>query len=117
MLGLDPGGMGTGLMRNASWLNRTLVMKVALPIVAPIAQRFQANPPVRTPSKSAGDALRACFDTETLGQRPRALYLDGTAERMTSAEARDEAKRAMLWKDSAEYVQLREGDTVLRDWR
>jgi len=109
--------MGTGLMRNASWLNRTLIMKVALPMLAPLVSRLQANPVLRTTSKSAEDALRACFDTETLGERPRALYLDGTVERETGAEARDQVKRTRLWKDSTEYAQLHDGDTILKHWK
>ncbi len=110
--------MGTSLMRHASWFSRTITMKLIVPLLAPIAIRIQGNKsPLRTTSKSAADALRACFDTQTLGNRPRAVYLDGNEQKAASDEARDETKRTTLWRDSIVYAGLKEGDTILREWR
>jgi len=117
VLGIDPGAMGTGLMRNASWLSSTLIMKVVLPLTAPLSTRLQNNGAVRTTTKSATDALRACFDTEALGEKPRGVYLNGTAVKETGAESRDRVKRKALWEDSVRLVGLGAGETALREWR
>lgn len=117
VLGVDPGAMSTGIMRNGSWFNRVIVMR-AVSLVAPVTTRLQGNKSMlRTTSKSAADALRACFDTETLGERPRAMYLDGSEEKTAGAEARDVKNREILWHDSIGYVELKEGDTALQYWR
>jgi hypothetical protein len=34
-----------------------------------------------------------------------------------SAEAQDEQKQEMLWRDTAGYVRLGEGETILGDWK
>lgn len=115
VLCLDPAAMATNLMRHASWFNRTMIMKVAIPLMAPIATMMQPNGDLRTTTKSATDAMRACFDTEILGDHPRALYLNGTEQQETSPEARDESKRAMLWRDSIAYVGLKDDETALKD--
>ncbi len=78
--------MSTGIMRNGSWFNRVIghegcFTRGACHHAAPGQQEL-----LRTTSKSAADALRACFDTETLGERPRAMYLDGSEEKTAGAE-------------------------------
>lgn len=103
-------------MRHANWLNRMMIIKIAIPLTAPMATKFQPNGNLRTTSKSSADALSACFDMETLGEHPKAVYLNGTEEQETNPEARDEKKRAMLWRDSVAYIKLKEGETALKDW-
>lgn len=84
--------------------------------MAPIATKLRRNGDLRTTRKSSADALRACFDVETLGEHPHAVYLNGTEEQETNPEADDEKKRETLWRDSVAYVELREGETALKDW-
>jgi hypothetical protein len=116
VLGVDPGAMSSDLLRNNTWMTSSMI-KYGLVVLAPISEYFQPNGSYRTTSKSAADVLRACFDTETLGEHPQALYLNGTEEKETSAESRDPAKRKMLWTDSVRYVDLKEGETVLSGWK
>lgn len=71
---------------------------------------------MRTTSKSASDVLRAAFDTQTLGERPKEMYLNGSAPFQTSVEARDPEKQAMLWRDSIKYAGLRAEETALVNW-
>jgi hypothetical protein len=85
--------------------------------LAPLLTWLFPNGDYRTPSRSASDVLRACFDTDELGERPKEMYLNGRVIKEPSIEARDAKNRAMVWKDSVAYVQLKKGDTVLADWR
>jgi len=109
--------MPTGLMRNASWFTRKVIMGVVVPAGARILSHTHANHWVRTTSQSAKAVMRACFDTASLGERPQALYLDGIEEIQASDEARDEAKQKMLWRDSVSLAGLADGDTVLQVWK
>ena len=116
ILGVDPGGMGTGLMHRGTWYWRVFVPTV-LPWLARIAQYFQPDGALRTPARSAGDLLRAAFDTKTLGEHPKGVYLDGRNPLETSPESRDPAKLAMLWEDSVRYAALKPGETALAEWQ
>ncbi|KAK4442605.1 NAD(P)-binding protein [Podospora aff. communis PSN243] len=89
VLGLDPGGMPTTILHRGNF-----VMSVI----------------------SAKDVLRAAFDVETLGQRPRAAYLNGAELWESSAESRDEGKQRQLWLDSVKLTGLQLGHTVLLAW-
>ena len=71
VLGVDPGAMGTGLLRNSSWFLRNVAMKGVSMVVAQIATKLQPNGMLRTTSKSAADVLRAAFDTDALGEHQR----------------------------------------------
>jgi hypothetical protein len=88
-------------------------MKVIFPIINPIFVALWPNGFLRTPAKSATGVLRAAFDTETLGDRPKDLYFNGTEHWPTSKEAKDEKNREALWKDSLLSANIVEGDTVL----
>jgi hypothetical protein len=74
------------------------------------------NSPVRTAGKSAVDVVRAAFDAFG-GERPDGWYFDGSKRAEMSAEARDLQKQEMLWRDTIGYVQLREGETDLGEWK
>ncbi|TAQ84953.1 hypothetical protein B7494_g6727 [Chlorociboria aeruginascens] len=119
IVGIDPGTVPTNLARHSPFFIRVLLFKVIFPIVA----AFQAwrnpgrNNGVRTADVSAGDVLAAALDNNpVLGERPQGLYLDGSERAEISAEAKDERKRAMVWKDSVRYTQLKEGETILANW-
>ncbi|KAH8883195.1 NAD(P)-binding protein [Thozetella sp. PMI_491] len=114
VLGVDPGGMGTGLLRNGTWMNRT--MSKVFPVFGAAMVRVDPNGLLRTTTKSAADVLRAAFNTDEIGTHPRALYLNGNEKKECGAEARDEKKREMLWQDSVRFAQLQEGETVLKNW-
>lgn len=92
------------------------VSQVVNPVIAGPLTWLQPNGYVRTCEKSAGDLLRAAFDTETLGEHPKRVYLNGTDPLQPSGEATDGEKRGMLWRDSVRYVGLSAGDTALVDW-
>lgn len=91
-------------------------MKISIPLIVPIATKFRRNGDLRTTSESSADALRECFDVETLGKHPHAVYLNGTEEQETNPEGDDEKKRETLWRNSVAYVELRKGETRLKDW-
>ena len=52
-----------------------------------------------------------------LGERPKALYLDGTELSDIADDAKDEEKRVRLWKNSVQYARLKEEETILADWQ
>jgi hypothetical protein len=75
------------------------------------------NGPFRTPKKFGQDMLFACFDEKTLGEHPKALYLNGTKVQKPSDESLDESKQKQLWEGTIAIAGIREVDTVLRDWK
>ena len=115
-MSLDPGGMVTSITRNSE---APFLIKIFVAYIAPYIQAFltwlSPNGAIRTPTKSGADLLRAAFDVKTLGERPKAVYLDGTAYGQTAAEARDEVKQKQLWKDSVKLARVQAGETVLQD--
>ncbi|KAF7550255.1 hypothetical protein G7046_g8073 [Stylonectria norvegica] len=114
VIGLDPGAMGTDLLRKGSFVFRTLMSKVFFPLVTPVTTRLNPNGSLRTVYKSAADIVRACFEIEApLG----AMYLNGSDVHWTSDEVGDDEKREELWKYSVAAAGLKPGDTVLRDWQ
>ena len=78
---------------------------------------FASNPLLRTPSRTGKDMLRVCFDKKTFGEYPKAAYVNGSVMSHTPEYANDEAKQKELWKGSLELASIKEGDTVLQDWR
>ncbi len=116
VLGVDPGGMVSGLTRRGSALLVFFVQWV-FPLLVGFMTWISPNGMLRTVSKSAADVLRAAFDTAQLGERPKAVYLNGSELGDTSAEAKDAAKRRELWEASVGYAALGPGDTILSDWQ
>jgi hypothetical protein len=78
---------------------------------------FWPNGPLRTPGKTARDMLYVTFDEKTLGEHPKALYMDGTEISETSPESRDEEKHERLWEGSLRMAGVRGGDTTLLHWK
>lgn len=106
--------MSTGL-RDAPWFIRVLIVLVLWPILTMLLPNGQ----VRTTRKSASHVLQAAFNSGPgPGQFPRGVYLDdGTEPRETSVESRDARKRDVVWKGTVHYAQLKEGETILVNWR
>ncbi|KAI1214356.1 NAD(P)-binding protein [Annulohypoxylon truncatum] len=114
---VDPGGMTSPLSRRAPWFLRTIVLPLIGAIVAPIMTWLHPNGALRTPWKSAGDVVRAAFDTDGYLANPNGLYINGTDVIEPGPEAKDETKTQRLWRDSLVYANVKEGDTVLADWK
>ena len=122
IVGLDPGGMPSGIMRRASFVQRVVINKLAGTLLAPLMTWLSPNGILRTPAKSAHDALMAVFGDEESARGkekkpPKALYFDGSKVATPSAEARDPEKAAVLWNKSLEYTGVKEGQTCLSDWQ
>ena len=90
-------------------------IKFMIPLLAPILMRINPNGPLRTLWKSAADVIRACFEIDA--PKGKALYLNGSEEHGTSREATDTANRKALWDYSIPAASIRQGDTVLANWR
>jgi hypothetical protein len=112
ILGVDPGGMPSGLTRRGN-LFLAVMNKAVVPVAAQLSVKLSPNGPLRTTKKSAADVLRAALDTKELGERPKNLYLNGTDAWEASAEARDATKQEQLWKASVKYTNLQAKETAL----
>ena len=117
LVSVDPGGMGTGIARDAPLIIRIIIAWI-IPALAPIMVWMQPNGSLRTPAKSAADLLRASFDESApLGKHPKALYLNGSEVGPVAIEAKDEKKQRELWEGSLQYAGIKEGDTILKSWK
>lgn len=115
VLGVDPGGMVSGLTRRGSpWL--VLLVQWVFPLLVGLSTWLAPNGTLRSVAKSARDVLRAAFDTATLGTTPKALYLNGSEPGDTSSESKDPRKRRELWQASVRYTALRPEETILGRW-
>ncbi|PHH74780.1 hypothetical protein CDD80_2852 [Ophiocordyceps camponoti-rufipedis] len=115
VLGLDPGGMATDILRRGSWTMRLVTMKLVVPLLAAVMVHWSPNGVARPLWKSAADVMEACFTRAP--PQDGALYLNGSEPYETAREARDEAKRRMLWAYGIEAAGIEAGDTALADWR
>jgi hypothetical protein len=116
VLAVDPGAIPSDLNRRGSRVMFFLI-KYIMPLVSSLAVWWQPNGTFRTTAKSAGDVLRAAFDTKELGDHPNGVYLNGSEIADVGLEAKDTRKSGQLWRDSLGYAQVKEGDTVLAEWR
>ncbi|KAI2617081.1 putative short-chain dehydrogenase [Hypoxylon sp. NC1633] len=120
VLAIDPGSMGTGIARrSSSWFLRVVMFRVVIPILGAVMVYFWPNGTWRTLDKSSGDVVSAAFNLAPppLSERPKSLYLDGSKRGEHSSEASDPLKGQAVWKGSVKYADLKEGDTVLQDWK
>ncbi|KAL7789384.1 hypothetical protein V8C37DRAFT_386376 [Trichoderma ceciliae] len=115
VIGLDPGGMPTGIARRAGFLLGFVVMKLMMPVISEVSVRLSPNSMMRPPWKSAADVTRACFEIEA--HKGEALHLDGTVGLQIARDARDEAKRKELWEYGLQAAAIEGQDTVLVDWK
>jgi hypothetical protein len=74
---------------------------------------LQPNSSLRTPAKSARGLLRTSFDEKMPGQHPNALCLNGSE--VGRETGREQVKQ--LWEGSLPYADVKEGQTVLGDWK
>ncbi|KAJ7360881.1 putative short-chain dehydrogenase [Mycena albidolilacea] len=117
ILGVDPGTLSnTTLLRRGPWFMHFFVFRFFMHLAAIIGDWLAENSPLRTAGKSAGDVARAAFG-EFGEERPDGWYFDGSKKAEMSAEARDEQKQEMLWRETVGYVRLEEGETILGDWK
>ncbi|RSL48214.1 hypothetical protein CEP54_013043 [Fusarium duplospermum] len=115
VVGLDPGAMGSDLTRRGGFLMTTVVVRWVLPLIAHMAVKSDPNGLFRPLWKSAGDAVRLCFEVEV--PAGKLLYLNGTDELDTGRESKNVANRNALWAYGLDAAQIKQGDTILRDWK
>jgi hypothetical protein len=114
VVGVDPGTMCTGLQRHAIWFIRVVLFQVVYPIVVWL------NPmgAVRSTERSASDILWAGLDSgPPLGPSPKDLYFNSREPFETSAESKDVQKGDLVWKETVNYANLKEGETILERWQ
>ncbi|KAI2471075.1 NAD(P)-binding protein [Annulohypoxylon bovei var. microspora] len=115
ILGVDPGWMATGIARRHP--NYSFVRTV-MPWVASLRSLLTPNGMFRTPDRSARDIVAVMFGEKPVGgMKPKGLYLKGAMQAEVSAEARDKDKRQMVWRSSVGYARLKDGDTMLVNWK
>lgn len=115
VIGLDPGGMGSDLGRRGSLFFGTFLMKVIMPLSAPIMQWREPNGALRTPSKSGGDVLSAVFDRDI--PKGGAYYLNGSEVKEVAKDARDEKKRRELWAYGVKAGGIQGTQTEMKEWQ
>jgi hypothetical protein len=120
VLSVDPGGMGTGIARDAPF-PLPFLLRWVFPAIDPLIrliEYIQPNGSLRRPATSAAHLRRACFDEkEPLGKHPKAIALNGSAVGAhQTPEVLDEKKQEELWLGSLKYAGVVEGDTVLKNW-
>ncbi|KAI1202473.1 hypothetical protein F5X97DRAFT_286334 [Nemania serpens] len=113
LAGVDPGTMGTGLQRHAPWVIRVLIFQIVYPIVRWLAP----DGLVRSPQKSAAQAVHAATRVGSEGKAPERAYYFDDAALETSAEVRDFEKCNWVWQKSIEYTQLSQDEAALREWK
>lgn len=76
------------------------------------------NGPLRTIDLATTDILAAGLDASPEeGVSPEGLYLYGSRLDNITEEAKDPKKRELLWRETVGYTQLKEGETILQQWR
>jgi hypothetical protein len=115
MLALDPGWVTTNIIRNVPLAIKLMVHSFRY--LAPPLLYFWPNHFIRTATKTGDDLIRVCFDTEAFGEYPKTLYIDGSELGKVTAEPQDEKKQKDLWQGSLKYAQIKDGDTILADWK
>ncbi|KAG8162428.1 hypothetical protein KVR01_008193 [Diaporthe batatas] len=93
IVGIEPGSMGTDLVRRGAWFARVILFPVIIPLLAPLLTWYHPNGPIRTITKSSADVIRAAFDANP---DLRGKYLNGSELEDVVAEAADSKKRAMV---------------------
>lgn len=104
-----------GVARRIDWFGRNIVHGIIMPIMGYVMMWLypESNGKMRTTARSARDVMLAVMDVSVA----KAAYFDGTALAETALEAQDIRKREMIWRDSVRYTQLKEGETVLKNWK
>ncbi|RYP62900.1 hypothetical protein DL770_009509 [Monosporascus sp. CRB-9-2] len=115
-IGVDPGTMSTGIVRNSNWFVRNIVHGIIIATLARVIALIWSSPngALRTPEKSAKDVVDAALAPKW---QNGGLYLNGSELADVSEEAKNIEKRALVWQDSVRYTQLKEEETMLVDWK
>ncbi|ROW11892.1 hypothetical protein VPNG_05003 [Cytospora leucostoma] len=116
VIGVDPGGMVSGLTRRGNAFLVFAIQRV-LPLFVGILNWFSPNGMFRTTTKSATDVVAAAYEALPAGRTPKGLYLNGSEPGDTSKESKDPEKRHTLWRDSIRYTGLTAEDTELENWQ
>ena len=113
----DPGLVaGTTLLTPMPFYIRWIIMYLLVPLGI-IGSFLWTNGRFRTKT-AVGRALVWCsWDTATLGERPKALYVNGMEISSSSKETYDEVKQERLWRESAAVVGLKDGEVALKGWK
>ncbi|KAF2829892.1 NAD(P)-binding protein [Ophiobolus disseminans] len=84
VLGIDPGLVNTGIVRQSGWVMRVLLWQLLLSAITVVS----------------GDIIAAALKSgpPPLSARPKGLYLNVSELGVRNPEANDPAKGAMLWK-------------------
>lgn len=89
-----------------------------MPLIARLAVWLQPNGPIRTTDAGTADILKAVLGSdEPVGESPKAMYFYGSRIEEMASETQDEKKRELLWKNTIRYTGLKEGETILANWR
>ncbi|KAJ4397734.1 hypothetical protein N0V93_001969 [Gnomoniopsis smithogilvyi] len=110
--GIDPGGMPSGIMRRASFLQGTVINNIVGSLLAPIMTWWSPNGILRTPAKSAADILHILTLTG-VSHNIKGAYFNGSEGATPSQEARDRKTGQMIWEESMELAGMVEGETAL----
>ncbi|OTA64307.1 putative short-chain dehydrogenase [Hypoxylon sp. EC38] len=104
VLGIDPGWMATGIARRHPSYS---FIRIVMPWVASALSWLKPSSMFRTPNQSAENVTAVMFGNNdaTGGAKPKGLYFKGTMQ------------VEMVWRDSVGYAKLKEGDTILMNWR
>ncbi|KXJ94935.1 hypothetical protein Micbo1qcDRAFT_230323 [Microdochium bolleyi] len=93
---LDPGAMPSTLMKRGSWFQGYIINQWGGWAFAPLLTWWSPNGFLRTPTKSASDAIAILYEKES----PGGVYFNGSDVHTPSEEARDEAVATKLWEES-----------------
>jgi len=116
VLGLDPGWVGgTQIVRNSPFL--VMIFFSVVWLIGHVAVIFWANPLIRTAAKNGDDLLRVCFEDLGRGKSLKTAYVNGSVMSAAPKEAENEKKQKELWMGSLKLLDIKEGDTILENWR
>ncbi|KAK2604314.1 hypothetical protein N8I77_007256 [Diaporthe amygdali] len=113
VLGVDPGSMTGNLTRRGPWFIQ-IMFQFIMPWLAPLMAWLQPNGALRTLKLGAADIIAGAFKG---APPPKGMYFYGPRVEEMAAEARDVRKRERLWVETVGYTGLKEGETILTNWR
>ena len=94
------------------------MFKIIVPIIVPVLAWLQPNGALRTLAMGTSDIIAtALASSSPLDERPKGIYLYGSRLEEVTAEAKDLRKQEILWRESIGYAQLRDGETILSNWK
>jgi NAD(P)-dependent dehydrogenase (short-subunit alcohol dehydrogenase family) len=109
-------GPGTKIMRSFGEPANT-IFAITAPLANIYANHINKTGYLRTIPRIADDMLFIAFNETTLGEHPKALFVDGKTPREPGPEGKDEGKQKRLWEGSLSLAGLKDGETMLQDWQ